>query len=686
MRIYGLRISGGLLILSHLLTGCGDDSAGGTTGATGVTGATAATTAAATGESSTTAADPSGGTASAGESTTADPGETTGDPTTSGASDATSTSTTGDPTTTGGVLPCAEGTCPMGQYCDLDSGECAPGCEDDADCLGQSKCDEGTHTCKGCLIDGDCPLGTICAAGECVPGCNDGQPCQAGLACCDGACEDLLADLDHCGGCGVPCAAYPNAKPLCDGGACVFGPCINGWSDCDKSAMNGCEVKGSCACQPGSQIDCYTGDEQTKNVGVCKPGKATCNAMGTGYGACVGEVLPGQVDLCANGLDDNCNGQIDEDPDQDGDGWSVCNGDCCDVVGPTCLSPALVNPGAFEVPSNMVDDDCDGMVDNPVQLCGNGLVSNSADPLHYARALDLCQFTTENPPLNQKKWGVISGTLTRADSVGAISANARAIRPGFGNNINPFVGPNLVVLSTGNAADSNDVNPPFAAFQTGVDNGANSAAPADWLAANGNQFPNAPGCPAAGSTTAFNSAQLRLRIRVPTNAQSFNVQMFFFSAEWPEYTCTAFNDMFVTLVNSVAPGNPADKNIAIYKTMQNQIFPVGVNLAKAASGLFTQCTNGTITQCGAPATYNGCTGTSLLSGTGFDLVASACGYTGAAGGGTGWLKMSGNVTGGETMEIRFTIWDTADGVWDSLVLLDAWQWSVQASQPGVIPN
>jgi hypothetical protein len=38
------------------------------------------------------------------------------------------------------------------------------------------------------------------------------------------------------------------------------------------------------------------------------------------------------------------------------------------------------------------------------------------------------------------------------------------------------------------------------------------------------------------------------------------------------------------------------------------------------------------------------------------------------------------------MEVRFAIWDTGDGVWDSLVLLDDWQWSVQASQPGVQPN
>ena len=63
-----------------------------------------------------------------------------------------------------------------------------------------------------------------------------------------------------------------------------------------------------------------------------------------------------------------------------------------------------------------------------------------------------------------------------------------------------------------------------------------------------------------------------------------------------------------------------------------------------------------------------------------------CGANNQVGGGTGWLKMAGNVKPGETMELRFTIWDTGDGFYDSVVLLDDFQWSVQASQPGVQPN
>jgi hypothetical protein len=42
-------------------------------------------------------------------------------------------------------------------------------------------------------------------------------------------------------------------------------------------------------------------------VGVCKAGTQTCNAQGTGYGACTGEVLPSLYD-CATRVDESCTG------------------------------------------------------------------------------------------------------------------------------------------------------------------------------------------------------------------------------------------------------------------------------------------------------------------------------------------------------------------------------------------
>lgn len=73
-------------------------------------------------------------------------------------------------------------------------------------------------------------------------------------------------------------------------------------------------------------------------------------------------IHPGAVELC-NGIDDNCNGQIDEGnacvTDRDEDGYTVEQGDCND-------SSAAVNPGATEV-CNGIDDNCNGQIDEGVQ-------------------------------------------------------------------------------------------------------------------------------------------------------------------------------------------------------------------------------------------------------------------------------------------------------------------------------
>src|SRR4029078_455361 len=135
-------------------------------------------------------------------------------------------------------------------------------------------------------------------------------------------------------------------------------------------------------------------------------------------------------------------------------------------------------------------------------------------------------------------------------------ANSKSIRPGFGTNVVPLGGKSLAVLSTGNAADANDSSPAFANFQTGVDAGRSSGFPADWYAQNGNKLPNAPGCPAPVGATANDPAMLTVVVRVPTNAKSFSISSNFYSAEFPEWTCSPYNDFFVMLLTSAAQPQP----------------------------------------------------------------------------------------------------------------------------------
>ena len=463
-------------------------------------------------------------------------------------------------------------------------------------------------------------------------------------------------------------------------------PECNADADCvGHPAGEVCDLdQGTCGppCQFDETRPCYSGPEGTDGTGACTAGVQRCTPEGRWDLWCEGEVVPGAED-CANAVDDDCDGTVD-DSDSDGDGYGACSNDCCDVNGGGCIDAHLVNPGAYEVVGNELDDDCDGEVDEAAEACDLGLPSDTANAYHYARALDLCQTTSESPPTPaERTWGVIDATLSQADGDGTPQPVQRALRPGFGTYIDPEHGERLVVLSSGHAADLDDESPPYAPFESGTNLGSESDAPADWLAANGGEFPNPAGCVAPWSTSANDSAMLTLRMRAPTNASSFSVMMYFFSAEYPEWVCSEFNDFFVALVESTAD-NPADGNIAIYDDGATA-WPVGVNLAMVAEGLFTQCQNGEIGCENESSNYGGCLGTAQLEGTGFDTVGTGCG-TGPEGGGTGWLRMSGNVTPGEVFEIRFAIWDSSGHIYDSLVLLDDWEWSVEAAEPGVAPG
>jgi hypothetical protein len=61
------------------------------------------------------------------------------------------------------------------------------------------------------------------------------------------------------------------------------------------------------ACAPGAQFICYDGPSGTQDVGTCKSGSHTCKPDGTGFGPCVGQVLPA-VDKCSTPEDEDCNG------------------------------------------------------------------------------------------------------------------------------------------------------------------------------------------------------------------------------------------------------------------------------------------------------------------------------------------------------------------------------------------
>jgi hypothetical protein len=72
-------------------------------------------------------------------------------------------------------------------------------------------------------------------------------------------------------------------------------------------------------------------------------------------------ISPSAQENTSNGKDDDCDGRTDESSnapgtDNDGDGWSENDGDCDDT-------DTSISPDATES-INLIDDDCDGIVDN----------------------------------------------------------------------------------------------------------------------------------------------------------------------------------------------------------------------------------------------------------------------------------------------------------------------------------
>jgi hypothetical protein len=185
----------------------------------------------------------------------------------------------------------------------------------------------------GSMTDEDCD-------GITDEGFDAGQPCSAGL----GECRRLGIFECAPNRLGTLCTAQPgDASPE---------TCNDLDDDCDGTTDEGFDVGGNC--QVG--------------VGACRrEGQVACDANGGLF--CRAQLVPPGQERCGNGLDDDCDGRLDEGFDV-GSSCNVGVGGCARSGALVCAFDQLrttcdVDPGqpVVEVCGNRVDDDCDATVD-----------------------------------------------------------------------------------------------------------------------------------------------------------------------------------------------------------------------------------------------------------------------------------------------------------------------------------
>ncbi len=264
--------------------------------------------------------------------------------------------------------PTDQTTCPTGETCKPD--------DKSTDSLTCSKnpspevCDGKDNNCNGIIDETDPGGGGKCANGP------TGGACVQGVNHCTGPCVNMA---DGCTGTdSVTCVGYIGPTPE---------QCDYVDNDCDGNIDEDLTNLGTCG---------------TSNVGQCKFGSLQCVDVGATMTAsivCVGAVLP-QPEIC-NGLDDDCDGSIDETfnlssdplncgacgnvcgaslPNGGNANWKCVSGTCqidtCDAgfhdnlngASDGCeFGPCFTSNSGVEV-CDGVDNDCDGTIDEAADI------------------------------------------------------------------------------------------------------------------------------------------------------------------------------------------------------------------------------------------------------------------------------------------------------------------------------
>ena len=488
-----------------------------------------------------------------------------------------------------------------------------------------------------------CPKGLVCKDGfECLTSCSANAHCQPGLFCKGGECVGSEPD-------GAGCTTDAMClSGFCEGGVCCTGgDCCVADKDCDDQnpctdeacVANVCEttfVEGSCkpaGCSgltwsPGSS--CVDGWCVADGPGEDCDGNEECTDFACSAAGCTVKPSPKSTQCGPSGCFEfemsaasYCNGAGEC---KAGTQNPCAGGYVCNATQKKCLSSCgndgECQPDAFCQGGGCVEKKQEGGTCSKNSHCLTGKCTGgfccdgccdfgTLGTKQLTRAMELCD------ELSYKFQGKSSCARVISD-FGNFSHSDKA--PAQGDSA-------MVQLSTGVASKINNQ-------QTG-ENQSNSGSDPDKTVG-----------------TVHDLCGFTVTLKVPGGAKGFAFDFNFFSAEYPEWVGTQYNDSFNVMLTGQ---NYNNQNVAF----DSKLKPISINVA-----FFTICNGGGCLEPG-----------SKLAGTG---------YNNGVGGATGWLTTTVPVVPGETITLRFVIYDEGDHIYDSDVLINNFRWLEFVSGTGPV--